>query len=79
MEIIVKSHMATPVGYIPPTIFPWGTKRQALLASMDLYFTGPQCYVDEKTDARVYLYRGKTAIFKTWDRWTGEMVFEVAQ
>ena len=43
---------------------------------MDLYFTSPQCYVDERQDKRVFLYRGKEVRMVSWDRWSGVMVFE---
>jgi hypothetical protein len=74
--IEVRSHTATPIGYIPPSFFPWGTRERARRASMDLYFTSPQCYVNEKQDRRVYLYRGREVLKVSWDRWSGVMVFE---
>lgn len=74
--IEVRSHSATPIGYIPPSFFPWGTRSQAMRASMDLYFNMPQCYVDEIQDKRVYLWRGKEVKRTSWDKWTGIMVFE---
>lgn len=76
ITIVVKSYSATPIGYIPPSFFPWGTRAQAMRASLDLYYTSPQCYVDEKADKRVYLYRGKEVRMVSWDKWIGVMLFE---
>ena len=74
--IEVQAHSMTPIGYIPPSFFPWGTRAQAHRASMDLYFTSPQCYVDTVLDKRVFLYRGREVRMVSWDKWSGVMVFE---